>query len=84
MLPLDMPIVVEARFESDGAILPLRFTMLGRQHAVLSVGRSWDVEGEGRHILVMAAPDRVYELLLRTPDLGWRVIAMSHAEEGVA
>jgi len=84
MLLLNMPIVVEARFEEDGEVIPLRFTMLAQRHEVTSVGRSWDVEGEGRHILVMAERDRVYELLLHIPAGDWRVIARYGADEGIA
>jgi hypothetical protein len=84
MLPLNMPIVVEAIFMEDGEVIPRHFTMLAGRHEVTSVGRSWDVEGEGRHILVMTGRDRVYELLLRLPALDWRVIAMFRADEGVA
>ncbi len=84
MMPLDLPTTVEARFESSGAITPLRFTLMGRPRQVKSVGRSWDVEGEGRHILVMAGHDHVYELLLRTPTLDWRIIGMSRIEDAIA
>jgi len=84
MKPVDQPAGVEARFDADGSITPLSFTEAGRRHMVTSVGRSWDVAGEGRHVLVMDERGRVVELLLRVPALTWRVVAVADVREASA
>jgi hypothetical protein len=55
-------IEVTARFERDGKVIPLRFTWKGREYSVEGTGRSWHAE-DGLHILVMAAGERVFELV---------------------
>jgi len=83
--PPDQPADVEARCELDGRIVPARFVVKGQPHAVTSIGRAWDVAGEGRHILVMDERGRVRELLLRLPALEWRLVRRAGGEtEGIA
>jgi hypothetical protein len=62
---------IQARWEKDGSIIPLRFTYQGHTLVVDSVGRSWRDES-GWHILCMAGNTGVYELIF-TPNLTWEV-----------
>ncbi|HMN59102.1 MAG TPA: hypothetical protein PJ988_01985 [Anaerolinea sp.] len=62
---------INARWEPDGSITPLRFTVLGRDYVVESVGRAWR-DDDGYHVLCMAGGNAVYELVLSL-DLTWRV-----------
>jgi hypothetical protein len=55
-------VAVEARFETDGRLRVLAFERRGRRVDVAASGRQWDAE-DGRHILVMAPSEKVYELL---------------------
>jgi hypothetical protein len=77
-------IEVEARFETDGSVTPLRFRVGAQNHTVTSVGRAWDVAGEGRHILVMDERQRVYELLLEAATLRWRLAWSAGWDDGLA
>ncbi len=69
---VDEPTAVEARFERDGRLRVTSFTWQRRRVQVISHGRGW-LEDDGRHLLVMTAGDKVFELLLRRSDLTWRV-----------
>jgi hypothetical protein len=62
---------IQARWEKDGSIIPLRFTFQGKTHQVDSVGRAWRDE-TGWHILCMAGSTDVFELIF-TPNLTWEV-----------
>ena len=67
------PTAVDARFEADGSVRVRRFT---RGHAwldVSDVGRQWADEA-GRHVLVMVAGQRAFELLLERESLTWHVV----------
>jgi hypothetical protein len=66
-------VAVEARFEADGAVRPRRFTRGGDWLDVSDVGRQW-VAADGRHVLVMAAGQQTFELLLERESLCWRVV----------
>ena len=75
---------VEARWEADGSVTPIRFTVGGQPHRVTSVGRNWDVAGEGRNILVMDERRQVYELVLRVPELRWWLAAQADRRDSMA
>ncbi len=66
-------VAVEASFKADGAVRPRRFTRGGAWLDVSDVGRQW-VEADGRHVLVMAAGQQTFELLLERESLCWRVV----------
>ena len=55
-------IAVEARFEADGKVRVLAFERKGRRVEVTASGRQWEAP-DGRHLLVMAPAEQVYELL---------------------
>lgn len=74
---LNEPTEVEARFLADGRVLVQSFTWQQRRWPVVSQGRQWIDERDGRqHILVMTTRERVYELALETGG-GWRVVMAS-------
>jgi hypothetical protein len=64
---------VDAQFEADGSVRPRRFTWQGTRLDVSDVGRQW-VDNAGRHVLVMVADQRTFELLLEQESLTWRVV----------
>jgi hypothetical protein len=68
-------VAVEARFEADGRVRVLAFERRGRRVEVASSGRQWDAS-DGRHILVMAPSEKVYELLYQPALAGspWRLV----------
>jgi hypothetical protein len=63
---------VEARFAADGGITLRRFAWQRRQYVVTSQGRQWDA-ADGRHLLVMTAGERVFELVYEEEAGLWRV-----------
>ena len=75
----DQSTVVDARFEPDGRIRVRRFTWDRAWVTVTAVGRNWMAE-DGRHVLVMGAGDRTFELLLRRSDLTWRIVKVPPRE----
>lgn len=75
----DLPTVVEARFDQDGGVRVESFAWRQRQLLVVAAGRTW-LDDDGRHLLVMVAGDRIYELLLRRSDLSWRVVGTPDCE----
>jgi hypothetical protein len=64
------PIEVNARFELDGKVTPLRFKWKGQDYQVEGTGRRWQAQ-DGLHLLVMAAGERVFELLFIPKDGQW-------------
>ncbi len=68
-------VAVEARFEADGRVRVLAFERRGRRVEVAASGRQWDA-GDGRHVLVMAPSEEVYELLYQAAPAGaaWRLV----------
>lgn len=70
---VNAPTAVEAHFEVDGAVRPRRFMWGQRWLGVSDVGRQW-LDVDGRHVLVMVAERRTFELLLEQENLAWRVI----------
>jgi hypothetical protein len=64
------PVEVTARFDREGRVTPLRFTWQGRDYPVEGAGRRWKAE-DGLHILVMAAGERVFELLFDPAQGRW-------------
>ncbi len=73
---------VEARFGEDGRITVRRFAWLRRQYVVTGQGRQWVAE-DGRHVLVMTAGERVFELVYEEEAGLWRLVR-GPAEKGVA
>jgi hypothetical protein len=70
---VDEPTGVDAHFEADGTVRPRRFTWQGTRLDVSDVGRQW-MDKAGRHVLVMVADQRAFELLLEQKSLTWRVV----------
>jgi hypothetical protein len=71
---------VEARIEAGGAIRVMSFTWQGRRLPVVGSGRTWSDESKasGRHFLVMAPGDAVFELCLS--DAGkWQILRAPEA-----
>jgi hypothetical protein len=66
------PSEVEARFAADGSAAVRSFTWRGRRQTVVSQGRQW-LAADGRHVLVMARGDRVFELLLNPATGAWQI-----------
>ena len=56
------PIEVKARFDLSGKVTPLSFTWQGREYLVEGTGRRWQAQ-DGLHLLVMAAGEKVFELV---------------------
>jgi hypothetical protein len=73
------PTAVEVHFDTGGAVRPRRFTWEKTWHDVSDVGRQW-VDAAGRHILVMVAGRRTFELLLERESLSWRVARVSEGK----
>ena len=69
---MDETIVVEARFETDGGIVPQAFIWREQRYPIRDLGRQWETEDE-RHFLVMTANREVYELAFHIPESKWRL-----------
>jgi len=67
------PTAVEVRFDQKGSVHPRRFTWEGHWLDVSDVGRQWEDEG-GRHVLVMVAGRRTFELFLQRDSLCWQIV----------
>ena len=67
------PVEVEADRTLDGILRPRAFRWEGRRVAVRSWGRTWD-DDDGRHTLVMVQSGRVFELVHRPGEGGWRLV----------
>lgn len=76
MKRVDLPTSVQASFDECGRPRVRSFTWSGKRLPVTSVGRTW-LDDAGRHLLVMVAGERTFELLLRRSDLTWRVVGSS-------
>jgi hypothetical protein len=61
---------VTARYDKEGKVTPLRFTWQGREYMVEGTGRRWQAQ-DGLHLLVMAAGERVFELLFVPQNGRW-------------
>ena len=70
---VDQSTSVRAYFKEDKSVHPQRFTWEGRWLSVSDIGRQW-VDDAGRHVLVMVAGQRTFELLLTRQNLTWRVV----------
>ena len=70
---VDEPTAIDAHFEAEGTVRPRRFTWHWTQLDVSDVGRQW-TDTAGRHVLVMTADQRTFELLLERENLTWRVV----------
>jgi hypothetical protein len=64
------PVEVTARYDTDGKVTPLRFSWQGREYQVEGTGRRWHSD-DGLHLMVMAAGERVFELLFVPQDSRW-------------
>lgn len=69
----ESPVDVEAVPAADGHLHPVAFTWEGRRTVIRSWGRIWD-DAAGRHMLVMAASGRVFELLHQPEQGTWRLV----------
>ena len=77
------PIEVTARFDVDGTVTPLRFSWKGQDYPVEGAGRRW-LDEDGLHILVMAAGERVFELLSVPQEGRWFIKTTRPAAGGFA
>ncbi len=68
------PTSVEARFAEDGRVTVRSFTWRGQRRPVVSQGRQWQAE-DGRHCLVMAPGDEVFELVFAPETGAWQVVS---------
>jgi hypothetical protein len=73
------PTAIEAHFDASGAVRPRRFTWEKTWLDVSDVGRQW-IDAAGRHVLVMVAGRRTFELLLERESLSWRVVRVPEGE----
>ena len=69
---MDETVIVEARFEPDGVIIPLAFIWRDQRYRISDLGRQWETEAE-RHFLVMTPSREVYELVFLLPEYSWRL-----------
>jgi hypothetical protein len=63
-------IEVTVRFDLQGQITPLRFTLKGHSYLVESTGRRW-TGADGQHILVMTGNGDMFELLFLPGEGRW-------------
>lgn len=66
-------IEVTAEFDRQGRVTPLSFKWRDRIYTVTSTGRQWEAE-LGRHVLVMAAGDRVFHLCFAREEGCWYLL----------
>lgn len=66
-------IEITTRFNREGKLIPLEFTLGDDQIRVLNIGRQWETEG-GKHILVMDHQENTYHLFFDLTDLSWYII----------
>ena len=64
---------VTAEFDSQGKIIPLKFTWKGTSFPVDSIGRRWE-DDRGQHVLVMIPGGRAFELLYTHSERAWFLI----------
>jgi hypothetical protein len=73
---VDIPTAVEARFNEEGRVTPIKFRWQGRDMRISDVGRRW-TEPHGphqlRHYLVMTPAQDTFELCLDTGTLQWKI-----------
>ncbi len=69
----DEAVAVEARILLDGKLQPTAFTWRGRRWRVAGLGRQW-ADGDGRHVLVIAADGSRFELCLTSDQSRWRLL----------
>lgn len=69
----ESPVDVEAELAADGRLHPVAFTWEGGRIVIRSWGRIWD-SAAGRHMLVMAASGRVFELVHQTEEGTWQLV----------
>lgn len=74
---MSQSIPVEARFETDGTLIPLVFEWQGQRHTVESLGRRWEENG-AHHFLVMVSGDQVFELVYLQGENQWELVRSPH------
>jgi hypothetical protein len=66
-------IEITTRFNREGKLIPLEFTLGDDPIRILNTGRQWETEG-GKHILVMDHQENTYHLYFDLADLCWYII----------
>jgi hypothetical protein len=69
---MDETIVVEARYDATGEIVPQAFIWRDQRYQISDLGRQWVTEDE-RHFLVMTPNREVYELAYLITESKWRL-----------
>ena len=67
------PILVKARFDPQGNVIPVRFEWRGQSFLVESIGRRWQLK-DGLHILVMVSGGRAFHLRFNANQDQWHLI----------
>ena len=73
---IDEPVLVQIRWQADGAVQPAAFVWRGRTHAIRDVGRQWDEMAGGdrwRCYLVRTAENETFELRFSAATAAWRL-----------
>lgn len=68
---------VQARFDSSGKAIPIRFCWQEQDYLVESIGRRWR-DAQGLHILVQIHTQLVYELLYQAESEQWWLVKKAH------
>jgi hypothetical protein len=75
------PIDITTRFNREGKLIPLEFTLGEKKIYIFNIGRQWDSD-EGKHILVMDAQENTYHLFFALEDLSWYLMRDLHGSPG--
>jgi len=73
---------ITTRFNKEGKLTPLEFTLGEDRIPVLDIGRQWDTE-EGKHILVMDPQQNTYHLFFSLADMSWYLIRDLQGSPGI-
>ncbi len=71
------PVIVAARWETDGEFVPVEMTWQNRKMVFDATGRSWE-DAEGWHVLCMCA-GQVFELVFALQPARWLVRSSTSA-----
>jgi nicotinamide-nucleotide amidase len=71
-MDVEHPVEVQGWFDMQGQAHPEEFLWEGTRYLVASLGRRWQ-DDTGQHILVMDHQDRVYELVFKDQETGWKL-----------
>lgn len=69
---VDDPIIVDARHDTQGNVMPLAFTWRGQHYPVTGLGRTY-TQDDDRYFLVMTPGDQIFELRWQAADNRWFV-----------